>query len=121
MEDKSVIDSIAAVCHEVNRAYCQALGDYSQPTWDDAPEWQQSSARLGVELHLNNPGAGPQASHESWMKQKVGDGWVYGEAKDPEAKTHPCIVPFDELPPEQRAKDFIFRGVVHAIAREMSR
>jgi hypothetical protein len=30
-------------------------------------------------------------------------------------------VPFDELPPEQRAKDFIFQGVVHAIAREMAR
>ena len=118
---KSLAHSIARVCHEVNAAYCRALGDYSQPNWEDAPEWQQKSAILGAELHLNNPDAGPQASHESWMKQKVEDGWVYGETKDPEAKTHPCMVPFDELPPEQRAKDFIFRGVVHAIAREMAR
>lgn len=29
---------IAQVCHEVNRAYCQALGDDSQPAWDDAPD-----------------------------------------------------------------------------------
>ena len=27
---------IARVCHEVNRAYCQAIGDNSQPTWEDA-------------------------------------------------------------------------------------
>lgn len=121
MTDKTLVDSIAAVCHEVNRAYCAALGDYTQPTWEDAPDWQKASARLGVELHLNNPDAGPQASHESWMKQKLDDGWKYGAYKDPDNKLHPCIVPFDELPPEQRAKDYIFRGVVHAIAREMAR
>jgi hypothetical protein len=112
---------IARVCHEVNAAYCRSLGDYSQPTWEYAPQWQQDSAVLGVKLHLNNPDAGPQASHESWMAQKVADGWTYGAFKDPENKKHPCIVPFDELPREQQAKDFIFRGVVHAIAREMAR
>jgi hypothetical protein len=70
---------------------------------------------LGVELHTENPEAGAQASHESWMKQKVEDGWVHGDVKDAGAKTHPCIVPFDQLPREQQAKDFIFRAVVHAL------
>lgn len=118
---KSLAHSIARVCHEVNAAYCRSLGDYTQTDWEHAPQWQQDSAIKGVELHLNHPDAGPQASHESWMKQKLEEGWVYGEVKDPEAKTHPCIVPFEELPREQQAKDFIFRGVVHAIAREMAR
>jgi hypothetical protein len=31
------IEEIAKVAHEVNRAYCQALGDFSQPKWEDAP------------------------------------------------------------------------------------
>ena len=105
---------IAKVAHEVNRAYCQALGDNSQPTWDDAPEWQRSSAMLGVELHTSGD-HGPKASHISWMKQKVDEGWTYGPVKDPEKKVHPCIVPFSELPREQQAKDFIFRAVVHAL------
>lgn len=109
-------EDIARVAHEVNRAYCLALGDTSQPAWDDAPEWQKNSARLGVALHLGDPKAGPEASHESWMAQKVLDGWVYGDVKNPEAKTHPCIVPFSALPREQQAKDFLFRGVVHALA-----
>lgn len=106
---------IAKVCHETNRAYCQALGDDSQPTWEDAPQWQRDSAVAGVRFHLANPQAGPKASHESWMAQKEADGWVHGEQKDPEAKTHPCMVPFSELPTEQQAKDFIFRGIVHAM------
>lgn len=105
---------IAKVAHEVNRAYCAALGDTSQPAWADAPDWQRASAKLGVELHLSGD-HGPEASHASWMTQKLADGWVYGEAKDPQAKTHPCLVPFSDLPKEQQAKDFIFRGVVHAM------
>lgn len=111
-------NEIARVCHEVNRAYCQALGDESQPAWADAPQWQKDSALLGVKLHIENPNAGPAASHESWMAQKVADGWVYGAAKDPAAvpPTHPCIVAFDALPREQQAKDYIFRAVVHALA-----
>ncbi|HEY6019949.1 MAG TPA: RyR domain-containing protein [Candidatus Paceibacterota bacterium] len=107
-------DQIARVAHEVNRAYCEALGDASQPTWEDAPEWQRASARMGVDLHLSGD-FGPEASHVSWMKQKLEDGWVYGEVKDPVAKTHPCIVPFEQLQREQQAKDFLFRGVVHAL------
>ena len=106
---------IAKVCHEVNRAYCAALGDHSQPAWDDAPDWQKSSAMLGVKLHRENPDAGPQASHESWMAQKLAEGWKYGPEKNPETKEHHCIVPFDALPQAQQAKDFIFRAVVHAL------
>jgi hypothetical protein len=111
------IDDIARVCHEVNRAYCQALGDTSQLTWEDAPGWQKESAIIGVRLHISNPRAGAEQSHESWFAQKVADGWVYGPVKDPALKQHPCMVPFDKLPVEQQAKDYIFRAVVHALAK----
>ena len=109
-------EQIARVAHEVNRAYCQALGDNSQPTWEDAPQWQKDSAMLGVKLHTENQNAGAQASHESWMAQKLSEGWEYGPEKRPDLKQHHCIVPFDALPREQQAKDYIFRGVVHALA-----
>lgn len=111
-------EKIARVCHEVNRAYCQALGDFTQTEWDAAPDWQKASAIIGVELHLGNPHAGPMASHESWIRKKVSDGWVYGEVKDAAAKTHPCMVPFHDLPVSQQAKDFIFRGIVHALKED---
>ena len=110
------VGQIARVAHEANRAYCQALGDASQQAWEDAPQWQKDSAMLGVKLHANNPNAGPQASHESWMAQKLAEGWEYGPVKAPESKRHPCIVPFEALPLEQQAKDYLFRGVVHAVA-----
>ena len=108
-------EQIARVAHEVNRAYCQALGDDSQPAWQYAPEWQRASARMGVDLHTMGD-FGPEASHLSWMKQKLDEGWTYGPVKDSEAKQHPCMVPFDQLPREQQAKDYLFRGVVHVVA-----
>lgn len=105
---------IAHVAHEVNRAYCQALGDNSQAAWDDAPEWQRDSALDGVMFHLQHPDAGPEASHQAWCDAKIADGWQYGTVKDADAKTHPCLVPFDQLPREQQAKDYLFRAVVHS-------
>lgn len=107
---------IARIAHEVNRAYCAALGDDSHAPWAEAPEWQHKSAITGVLFHLSTPGAGPEASHESWAAQKIADGWTYGPTKDPEAKTHPCLVPFDALPVAQQAKDFLFRAIVHALS-----
>lgn len=106
---------IAAIAHEMNRAYCASLGDTSQPAWDDAPEWQRKSAIMGVEMHLANPNATPEQSHESWLAQKVAEGWTYGEVKDPENKKHPCCVPYAELQQEQKAKDYIFRATVHQL------
>lgn len=109
------VDQIARVAHEVNRAYCQALGDLSQVPWDEAPGWQHISAINGVQFHLDNPEASPAASHEAWMAQKINDGWVYGEVKNEKKKEHPCMVSFTQLPPEQQAKDHLFRAVVHSL------
>lgn len=109
------IEQIAKVAHELNKAYCESIGDNSQPTWEEAPDWQKSSAINGVKFHLENPNAGPSASHDSWLKQKEEEGWKYGEVKDPEKKEHPCFVPYEKLPTEQKAKDYIFRQVVHSL------
>lgn len=107
-------EDIANVCHEVNRSYCEALGDRSQPTWEQAPEWQRTSAINGVKFHVENPQAGPDHSHIEWLKEKEANGWSYGPVKDVALKQHPCCVPYDELPMEQKVKDYLFRAVVHA-------
>jgi RyR domain len=119
MTDLSVeqIAKIAMVCHETNRAYCQAQGDNSQPLWVDAPAWQRASAIKSVEFGLE--GHTPEESHESWLREKKRTGWMYGEMKDPDAQppTHPCILPYDELPPEQRVKDHLFMAIVSVLGR----
>lgn len=109
------IENLAQVAHEINKAYCESIGDFSQTSWEDAPEWQKESAVKGVGFHLDNPDASPSASHDSWMKQKEEDGWKYGPVKDAEKKEHPCYVPYDQLPLEQRSKDYLFKQAVHSL------
>ena len=113
----NVIEACARAAHETNRAYCAALGDATQTGWEEAPEWQRNSARLGVLGALS--GNTPEQSHESWLATKAADGWRYGPVKDAEAKTHPCFVPYDQLPPDQRAKDHIFISVVRAVGQAL--
>lgn len=106
------VTNIAMRCHEVNRQYCESIGDHSQVPWKDAPDWQKQSAINGVKFRLQNPNTTSADMHESWMKEKIADGWVYGEVKDAEAKTHPCMLPYDQLPKEQRVKDKLFATTV---------
>jgi hypothetical protein len=107
---------IAKTCHEVNRAVCEAFGDFSQKPWDEAEQWQRDSALAGVAFAIANPDAPPSAQHDAWTADKVSAGWVYGSIKDADAKTHPCMVPYDDLPPEQKVKDYTFRAVVKSLA-----
>lgn len=106
---------IAKVVHEANRALCQAFGDNSQQEWKDAEEWQRKSAIEGVEFIRQNPNASSDRTHISWMAGKLKDGWKYGPVKDLSKKEHPCLVPYEELLPEQKAKDYIFAAIVRSI------
>jgi hypothetical protein len=115
----AMIVATAKIAHEVNKAYCEAFGDTSQLSWNDAPEWQKISAIKGVEFLLTNPDAKPSASHESWLAEKEKDGWKYGSVKNPEKKEHPCYVPYDKLPNEQKAKDYLFGAVVRNVLELM--
>lgn len=113
--ERNKVIAIAKVCHQANKAYCESQGDLSQLDWADAPEWQAQSGINGVKFRLENPDAGPDAMHNNWSAEKLADGWVYGDVKDAEKKTHPCLVPFDQLPLFQQKKDKLFSAIVDAL------
>lgn len=118
-EMKSITPEALELCaraaHEANRAYCLALGDTSQLAWDDAPDWQRLSAYQGVRRVVLED-ATPEQLHESWTALKLAAGWKHGPVKDSEKLEHPCMVPYSELPEQQRRKDALFGGVVRAMA-----
>lgn len=111
LEGNAWVELAASVCHEANRELQIAAGDPSpSPHWKDAPNWQKASALEGIVNALN--GQTPKELHESWMKFKLEDGWVYGETKNGTTKTHPCLVPYSELPDDQKLKDKVFSAIV---------
>jgi len=108
------LDQIGRICHEVNRAYCQSQGDDSLKPWDDCPQWQKDSTVLGVQKIMQSPEITPRDLHQAWWEHKIHSGWNYGAVKDEVLQTHPCMVPYDSLPENQRVKDYLFGAVVLA-------
>ncbi len=44
-------------------------------------------------------------THEVWAKKRMDEGWTWGTERDDEKKTHPCLVPYDQLPERERDYD----------------
>lgn len=53
-------------------------------------------------------------AHEVWAAKRIADGWRYGPARDDALKTHPCLVPYEELPESEKDYD---REMVNAVVR----
>ena len=43
--------------------------------------------------------------HENWSIGRIADGWTYGETRDDEKKTTPCLVPYAELTDSEKEYD----------------
>lgn len=43
--------------------------------------------------------------HENWAKGRVDSGWTYGDTRDDEKKTTPCLVPYSCLTEEEKEYD----------------
>jgi len=44
-------------------------------------------------------------THENWAAGRIKEGWTYGETRNDEKKTNPCLVPYDELPDSEKEYD----------------
>jgi len=49
--------------------------------------------------------AAARAEHERWYAERRRQGWTYGKKEDPVAKTHPCMLPWDEIKPDEKGND----------------
>lgn len=107
---------IAEACHEANRVLTKHVGDVPvQPHWADAPPDMKASSISGVEWRLENITAPASAQHDQWMREKLIAGWTLGEKRDTKLKTHPALVPYEQLEPGTRAKDGVFSAIVRAL------
>lgn len=118
---------IARVCHEVNRAVRMFLREadpgssvnkpgHSDLPWNQISDETKASACVGVEAILSGQTETPEQSHDRWREFKESNGWTLGPVLDHEKKTHPNLVPYDELPGDEQIKDTVFFGIVRAMA-----
>lgn len=44
-------------------------------------------------------------NHDNWARQRIDEGWTYGPQRDDAHKTHPDLVPYADLPEEEKEYD----------------
>jgi len=70
------------------------------------PELQQLTERLA------------ENTHDLWAVQRLADGWTFGDQRDDVKKQHPCLIPYDKLPENEREYDRIaVLGTLKAILK----
>lgn len=43
--------------------------------------------------------------HEGWAENRMKEGWTYGKRRDDNKRQHPCLIPYVDLPEEEKAYD----------------
>lgn len=43
--------------------------------------------------------------HDVWAKSRMDEGWTYGPERNDEKKTHPCLIPYNQLPEIEKDYD----------------
>ena len=110
---EEIVELAAMTAHNVNNALRAGLGETVKPAWQDCLPSFRKTVMQGVLGVIQ--GNGPEKSHESWTAAKAALGWTYGPVENEALKTHPCMVPYAQLPDAQKQKDTIFIATVKAV------
>ena len=77
--------------------------------WSDREEDFKEQFRRVIDRQCNlYKDASPEELHGMWAQQYFEMGWVYGEERSLENKTHPDLVPYAQLGQLERDKDAVF-------------
>lgn len=113
------LDRIARVVHEAVRAWARANDQNASRSWSQCAKWMREATYESVRFVLEHPDAPASAQHDQWMEKKRRDGWTHGAEKSGVSKTHPMLVPYDELPLVERRKDELVRCLVAALSARL--
>ena len=113
------IEAIARTVHEALRGWISAHGQPALPPWSRAAKWMKESTRESVRFAIENPDAPHSHQHDQWMAQKERDGWVHGPVKDADAKTHPMMIPYEDLPDFEKRKDVLVRAIAIGMSEKL--
>lgn len=112
------IETVASVCHEANKQFCDSQGEEDlHKHWKDLNENEKKvsiQALRGLFQYQDEILASPvrlfaERAWLEWKKAVQSQGWVYGPTKDVVKKTHTCIVDqYDKLPLYEKVKDEIY-------------
>lgn len=111
----SIAKLAAKVNHEVSNAMKSFYGEAKGKAFDKLSEEEVHELVVACTAVGENPNMSPADVHQLWVDAKLRKGWKQGEVLDQNAMTHPCLVPYEQLSPEDQVKDVIFLAVIKAM------
>jgi RyR domain len=110
------IEQISKFAYSVLSAYSESIGEKQKSDWKDLHSEKKQTFRRGVDAHMSNPDISEEQAHDLWIDEKLTQGWKWGMEKDEKKKEHPNMVPYNELPENQKAKSTIFKSIVNNLS-----
>jgi hypothetical protein len=115
--DEVVVDACARVAYDVYRV--AFVVDEPTPDFDALDPERHLHVLRAARAAVS--GTTPEAFHAEWTSELARDGWVAGPELSEDAKTHPNLVPYGDLPDEQHLLDALFSAAATATFRELGR
>lgn len=109
------IQQIAQLCHESGRLFSKIIGAEAPPDWESLTPDEKAEIIALVDYRIENTNAPFSAQHAKWKDNKIAAGWKFGKIFNEDKKTHPCIIPYDELPINTRRADAIAVAIINAM------
>lgn len=117
-DDRETVATLEGVCRigwAAHTAWEWYIGEIANPEWIYLDPEKQREVADSVLWLKDHPTSSVAAQHDAWRAIKAAKGWQFGEDKDARAKTHPNMVPFDELPFSQQMKAKLWRHITFSI------
>ena len=111
-KDSKIYD-VCKVCHDKNNELMVANGETPRGDWESLDQVDKDLTYKSVKRIIDDRTITAKDIHDEWMTNKESDGWVYGLVKDPVNKTHPLMIPFDEMSDIDKQKDQSFIDIVN--------
>jgi hypothetical protein len=110
---------IAEILHNATSAIPRPDGSVIVP-WEALNDVLKDRAADTVDSLMNKMwqfphGMSDDYCHLVWYNNMIDMGWTYGPTYSFEQKLHPSMVPFNELPDDEKIKDAIWSGIVYAL------
>ena len=102
------VKQLATLCHQAIREFKINVMNEDMNDWNTCEQWRRDDTIQSVKMILRYDHPTYDLLHNHWLEMKRVNGWVYGKETDRPNKIHNCMVSFDELPPEEQAKDHLF-------------
>jgi len=119
LSEDDILELILTVVHNANAVLKKINGEKHEELADMEP-----NRRAGMKAAIKNAlttDTTPEQSHINWLAAQEALGYKYGTEIDRVNLLHPCMVPYEQLPAEQKLKDDMFVAIIKSFKEKIPR